>query len=316
MTNRILLLSIIVFSFLLSCEEDELNYPQPDAVSPHITSIIPDAAYIGNIVTIIGRGFGTTQVTSKVSFTGSDAIEYSVWNNTVIIVKVPVGAQSGKVSVTVMELKSNEVDFWVKTSPPKPVTVKIGDQVWMTKNLDVDHYRNGDSIPQVKDSDIWVNLKTGAWCYYNNDPAMGKMYGKLYNWYAVNDPRGLASEGWHIPSDAEWKELEMCLGMSQSEADKYGDRGANVGGKLKSTGTIDGGDVGATNEIEFSAHPGGNRSNNGTFSSIGDYGDWWSSTANGETKYAWRRYLNFSSTNISRYYNNKGNGFSVRCVRD
>jgi uncharacterized protein (TIGR02145 family) len=85
-------------------------------------------------------------------------------------------------------------------------TVTIGTQVWMTKNLDVDRYRNGDIIPEVKDSIAWANLKTGAWCYYNNDPELGKIYGKLYNWYAVNDPRGLAPAGYHIPTDAEWTE--------------------------------------------------------------------------------------------------------------
>src|SRR5262245_42075520 len=82
--------------------------------------------------------------------------------------------------------------------------VKIGKQVWKIKNLNVSHYRNGDPIPQVKNNAKWAALTTGAWCWYNNDSANGAVYGKLYNWYAVNDPRGLAPEGWHIPSDGEW----------------------------------------------------------------------------------------------------------------
>ena len=77
-------------------------------------------------------------------------------------------------------------------------TVTIGKQTWMKKNLDVSRYRNGDVIPEVADLSTWVNLTTGAWCYYENKSDNGTTYGKLYNWYAVNDPRGLAPAGWHI----------------------------------------------------------------------------------------------------------------------
>ena len=90
-------------------------------------------------------------------------------------------------------------------------TVTIGKQTWMKKNLDVSRYRNGDVIPEVADLSTWVNLTTGAWCYYENKSDNGTTYGKLYNWYAVNDPRGLAPAGWHIPSDAEWTSLITFL---------------------------------------------------------------------------------------------------------
>ncbi|MFA6571391.1 MAG: fibrobacter succinogenes major paralogous domain-containing protein, partial [Bacteroidota bacterium] len=132
-------------------------------------------------------------------------------------------------------------------------TILIGTQVWMKKNLDVDHYRNGDTIPEVKDPKIWAKLKTGAWCYYGNSLDEGKIYGKLYNWFAVNDPRGLAPAGWHIPTDTEWTTLTSNLG---------GESGA--GGKMKSKGTLEGDDglwfrpnTGASNESGFSALPGG-----------------------------------------------------------
>ena len=91
-------------------------------------------------------------------------------------------------------------------------TVTIGNQVWTSKNLDVSTYRNGDAIPQVQDANAWENLTTGAWCYYDNDASNGTKYGKLYNWYAVNDPRGLAPKGYHIPTDAEWTQLSDYLG--------------------------------------------------------------------------------------------------------
>jgi hypothetical protein len=92
------------------------------------------------------------------------------------------------------------------------LTTTICDQDWMVKNLDVTTYRNGDPIPQVINPSAWVKLTTGAWCYYNNDLANSSIYGKLYNWYAVNDPRGIAPVGWHVPSYAEWTKLTDCLG--------------------------------------------------------------------------------------------------------
>jgi uncharacterized protein (TIGR02145 family) len=322
MTYRILLLSIIVFSFVLSCEDEKITNPKPDVVSPHITSIEPDSAYIGDIVTIIGTGFGTTQDTSKVSFTGADATDFISWDSTEIKVNVPTGTQSGKVFVIVNGLKSNEVDFWVKNNPFIKDTVKICNQVWMTKNLDVDHYRNGEPIPEVRDAKEWGNLKTGAWCYYNNDPELGKIYGRLYNWYAVNDPRGLAPEGWHVPSDDEWKQLEICLGMSPSFADEYGYRGTNEGGKLKTIGTIEAGDglwispnTGATNESGFSALPGGWRNGNGAFNNAGYVSYYWSPRESG-AKTDWVRGLLSGRANIDRIDHSKNIGFSVRCVKD
>jgi uncharacterized protein (TIGR02145 family) len=200
--------------------------------------------------------------------------------------------------------------------------VQICNQIWMGCNLDVETYQNGDTIPHVTDLSQWLNQTTGAWCYYNNDPALGAIYGKLYNWYAVNDPRGLAPIGWHIPSDEEWKELEMCLGMSRSEADRNITRGINEGGKLKATGTIEDGDglwhspnTEATNESGFSALPGGFLSQGGPFYYIGTFGCWWTST-----EYpiigGWCRMLENKRANIYRGDYEKGHGFSVRCVRD
>ena len=319
MTNRILLLSILVFSLLFSCEDEGKNHPKPDAVSPHITSIEPDSAYIGDIVTIIGTGFGATHDTSKVSFTGVDAIVFTSWGSTEIKVKVPVGVQNGKVSVTVNGIKSNEVDFCLKTNTVQYDIVKTCEQVWMSKNLDVDHYRNGDPIPEVTDPTEWENLKTGAWCYYNNDSAMGNIYGKLYNWYAVNDPRGLAPEGWHVPSDSEWKELEISLGMSRSEAGKMYWRGTGQGSKLAGrTDLWNESDLKRNTNFGlsgFSALPGGWRYYTGTFNVIGSSGYWWSETESDAT-YAWFRYMSHDYTHIGRHYGYKEFGFSVRCVRD
>ncbi|MEI6089178.1 MAG: fibrobacter succinogenes major paralogous domain-containing protein [bacterium] len=196
-----------------------------------------------------------------------------------------------------------------KTTNPEPInyeSVTIGTQVWMAKNLDVDHYSNGDPIPEVKDSAQWAKLTTGAWCYNNNDPALGAVYGKLYNWYAVNDSRGLAPDGWHLPSDEEWTTLSTYLG---------GD--SIAGGKLKEAGTThwQSPNTGATNETGFSALPGRYRNNGGTFSVIGYYGYWWSSTEL-DTTNAWNKTLNYYNSRLGRYNSNKEDGFSVRCVKD
>jgi len=184
--------------------------------------------------------------------------------------------------------------------------IVIGAQTWMCKNLDVDHYRNGDSIPQVTDAIEWKYLSTGAWCYYNNDPANGEIYGKLYNWYAVNDSRGLAPEGWHVPSDKEWTTLSTYLG-GESVA----------GGKLKSTGTThwQSPNTGATNETGFSALPGGYRDYYGAFYNIGSFGLWWSSTEF-DAASAWGRYLNYYGSYLFRDYGYKAFGFAVRCIKD
>jgi uncharacterized protein (TIGR02145 family) len=184
-------------------------------------------------------------------------------------------------------------------------TVKICNQVWMTKNLNVDHYRNGDSIPQVPDLKQWFNLKTGAWCYYNNDTVLGAIYGKLYNWYAVNDPRGLAPISYHVPSDSEWTILSSFLG-GESVA----------GGKMKEIGTTHwySPNVGATNSSGFTGLPGGRREINGTYYYGKAYGFWWSTSI--YDTHAWYRDLDYQYPFLSRISNNKIYGFSVRCVKN
>ncbi len=205
------------------------------------------------------------------------------------------------------------------TDPPKIKAgfVQIGTQIWMEKNLDIDNYNNGDIIPEVKDSATWVTTTTGAWCYYKNDPALGAIYGKLYNWYAVTDPRGLAPTGSHVPTDTEWKTLEIFLGMKQVDADKVSWRGTIEGGKLKETGTTKWitPNTGATNLIGFSAIPGGSRSNYSTFYTLNNFARWWSSTSYNESD-AWRRSVTYNESTIDRYTAKKTNGFSVRCIQD
>jgi uncharacterized protein (TIGR02145 family) len=198
-------------------------------------------------------------------------------------------------------------------------TVKIGSQEWTTENLNVEHYRNGDLIPQVQDAKEWAKLTTGAWCYYNNEKSKGRNFGKLYNWYAVNDPRGLAPEGWHVPSDAEWTQLTDYLGgvtkeIIRQDGVKYWFID-NVGEKLKATALWFGLNNKATNEIGFTAFPGGMRPDWNDFCDIHQLSYFWSSLEFNSDK-AWYRHLYWKMSGVVRNFDNKMNGLSVRCVKN
>jgi uncharacterized protein (TIGR02145 family) len=184
--------------------------------------------------------------------------------------------------------------------------VTIGTQVWTSTNLDVSTFRNGDPIPQAKTDAEWKGAgenKQPAWCYYDNDPSNGTKYGKLYNWYSVNDPRGLAPKGYHIPTDAEWTKLSHYLG------------GSGAGTKMKSTsGWVNDGN--GNNSSGFSGLPGGCRYSNGSFNnSDGLLGVWWSSSED-NTSFAWCCDLVCESGDVDRGINLKVGGLSVRCLRD
>jgi len=190
-------------------------------------------------------------------------------------------------------------------------SVTIGTQTWMVENLRTTKYRNGETIPYVTDNTSWAALTTGAYCDYNNTPSNSITYGKLYNWYAVNDSRNIAPSGWHVPTDAEWTILSTYLGGE-----------AAAGGKLKEIGTIHWmtPNTGATNETGFKGLPGSEREPNGTFGyigSVGYYGFWWSSFDDGSYSAVGSRHLDYGNGNVGRYeLVSKQYGFSVRCIKD
>ncbi|HEY5535547.1 MAG TPA: fibrobacter succinogenes major paralogous domain-containing protein [Ignavibacteria bacterium] len=182
-------------------------------------------------------------------------------------------------------------------------TITIGKQVWFSENLNVEHYRNGDVIPQVQDKEEWASLTSGAWCYYDNNSGNGTTYGKLYNWYAVNDSRGLAPEGWHVSTDEEFTKLYDFLG------------GADIAGnKMKSTNGWDENGNG-TNSSDFSGLPGGYRNHDGYFGNLGRNGCFWTSTDFNSIN-AWFRNLVFSLSDVIRHNYLYVNGLYVRCVKD
>ena len=196
-------------------------------------------------------------------------------------------------------------------------TITIGSQVWMVENFKSTHYRNGDAIPNVTDNLEWSNLTSGAYCNYDNNASKSNTYGRLYNWYTVNDKRNLAPKGYHVATDDDWKVLEKYLGMEVSDANNTGWRGKKEGGQLKESGdqywVSHSKDV--NNSTGFTARPGGYRRYNGTFSFMGNNGSWWCSTEYTSTS-SWYRYLNCNGDGVYRTSDTKQNGFSVRCVKD
>jgi uncharacterized protein (TIGR02145 family) len=195
-------------------------------------------------------------------------------------------------------------------------TVLIGDQCWFAENLRSENYENGDAIPSNLSDSEWSSTTSGAVAVYGEDagcddyspdidacdPAQSlEEYGRLYNWYAIDDARGLCPSSWHVPTDGEWTLMTDELGGESI-----------AGGQMKTTyGWYQGGN--GTNSTGFSGLPGGYRVSNGSFDSAGGNGVWWSSSPLGSV--AWNRYLNYYE-DVFRINSSLRSGFSVRCVRD
>ncbi|MEB3119758.1 MAG: fibrobacter succinogenes major paralogous domain-containing protein [Snowella sp.] len=201
-----------------------------------------------------------------------------------------------------MRTSSGWLSLKVVSSSQEIASIKIGNQIWMLENLNVSTFRDGSSITQVTDQAAWDNLSTGAMCDYLNDPTYTDIYGKLYNYYAIVDSRGLCPSGWHVPSDAEYTTLTSFLG-------------GNAGGKMKSSG-FKTPNKGATNSSGFTALPGGNRIWGGAgFGSESSVGSWWTSTEATSTT-AYVRELGDGFGDCLRSIKNKKMGASVRCIKD
>jgi uncharacterized protein (TIGR02145 family) len=177
-------------------------------------------------------------------------------------------------------------------------TIKVGNQIWMSENLNLDKFKNGDQIPEVKTAEEWqlaARNKQPAWCYYNNDPIIGKKNGIIYNWYAVNDPRGLAPDGWRLPSSDDFDVLILSYG------------GKNLAGKK----------IKQLDENGFKGFAAGERNQRGVFHSMNETSSWWCSDWNTEY-FAFYIYLDFKDESLFKYgfLQNKSCGLYVRCLKD
>ena len=298
---------VIMVVLMVGCSKGE---DVSTTTTPTISFTIP-LKYIGDKPFLLTSPIITSNSAGVFMFTSSNTSVATISGNTVTILSV------GTTEITVTQvafgsfIEHSEKAVLVVENP-KPITdidgnvyetIVIGNQTWMKTNLNVSNYKDGTPIPEVTDPAEWATLTTGAWCYYDNDPEKGKLYGKLYNWYAVNDKRGLAPTGTSIPTDAEWTTLTNFIG---SEA----------GGKMKESDTSNwtSPNSEATNSTGFTGLPGGICISNGDFHFIGDYGYWWSATSV-DAATAWNRSLGYNSSIACRSYDDKNYGFAVRCIK-
>ena len=268
--------------------------------------------------------------------------KFNELNSTILNLEIQITSLNSSIDKLTKELdslkiNSNNIATFQQTNIENYHSVKIGSHSWMVVNLNVSTFRNGDSIPQAKTNEEWElagMYGKPAWCYYDNDPKNEAKYGKLYNWYAVSDPRGLAPEGWHISSDFEWVTLYNLLGSDPGLSMKsingwwgYGCRECHgepasrfklkckscKGNYNKSKNPFSGNGI---NSSGFYALPGGSRVSYGNFISFGWLGCWWSSTLD-ESGNAITWSLCHNTYNLSRsFFDNKEEGRSVRCVKD
>jgi uncharacterized protein (TIGR02145 family) len=267
------------------------------------------------------------QATVTMAYNAGEILKYTAvsGNNKTVMTDIPTANKT--VTFTFTECKDGDNNNY-------PI-VKIGTQTWMAENLNTTKYNDGSAIPNVTDNTGWAALITGAYSDYNNTPANSTIYGRLYNWYAVdnNAATKVASNGgknvcpvsWHVPIDTEWTTLENYL-----IANGYNYDGTITGNKIAKalasttlwTSSITTGAVGSTdypakrNITGFTALPGGYRQGSGTFDLIGIYGLWWSSTEVSMHPSSWNRSMYFNFSSVSRESQYKPYGLSVRCLRD
>jgi uncharacterized protein (TIGR02145 family) len=326
---RVFTLAIMGFSILFvnSCKKDDNNtlssVQVPVIETSAVSSITQTTAVCGGTITsdggatVLARGvcWSTAQnptITDSKTTDGTGAGIFSshltgLAGNTTYYMRSYATNSRGTgygspVSFTTVPITIADIDGNIYH------LVIIGTQVWMVENLKTTKYRNGDPLPNITDSMIWNHYTIGAYCNYNNDANNSITYGRLYNWYAVNDTRNLAPVGYHVPSKAEWTTLTNYL------------EGESIaGGKLKESGITHwrSPNIGANNEYGFTALPAGYCGNSiSFFTDLGSAGLWWSSTEEYLTEKAWLLDTYYKYNNVDKGFTYKSDGFSVRCLRD
>jgi len=194
-------------------------------------------------------------------------------------------------------------------------TVKIGNQWWMAENLAVSHFNDGTDLAYIETSSLdstWSNTPNAAYTFINDG-----QYGNLYNFAVVENTKNIAPDGWHVPTDEDWKILEKEIGMSAEETQSLGWRGnkeAEILTSLYSAGWPEGAALFGTDEFGFNAKPGGCRVFNGEINLQGNTAFWWTSSTDGNE--GWYRYIDANQTRIFRQHTYKGYGMSIRCVKN
>ena len=341
--------SVILFILLTACKEEENVAPTVNLVTPLDGDIIMKGGIVpvkamaededGTIVEINiyveGKEVAAAEATTLVYDWNTADLEVGVYvvsaltrddqdasdaANHWVLLDTPGGFNPDLNYGSVNDVEGNSYG-----------TIEIGTQVWMAENLKVTQYPDGSPITQLSDEAEWnaMTPDVQAYCWYNNQAEYSDTSGVLYTWAAVMNGalstntipsgiQGVCPDGWHIPSDAEWKVLEMFLGMSEANANNYDWRGSDEGGQLKEKGFSNWlfPNTGASNSSGFTAVPGGFRSAKGLFYSVDQSAAWWSATEEEATDKSWYRTLSFDKEQVYRQYNDMRLGLSVRCVKD
>lgn len=335
------LLLLGTLPWLAAACQDASSPQDPEPASLAVTVEAAGQPVAAVPVQLIATGGVATDVVTddagEAYFGGLDPGSYTVRTEPPPRLQPAAGASTSR-SVAVDAGEAASVAFLLDSIPPMididgnryPV-VRIGEQHWTAENLRVERFRNGDAIPRAQSDADWKAAWQGdtpAWTYYAADAANGTAYGKLYNDQAAIDPRRLCADGWHVPTDTEWKVLEAFVGVPEDEIDLGGQYRGTVAGELKSTRTApadpprwDSPNLGATNSTGFSAVPGGVRVGRaahglqeGTYHFLGAEGGYWTSTPTGSGG-QWARGMEAAGTALYRGAED-GWGFSVRCLRD
>jgi uncharacterized protein (TIGR02145 family) len=224
-----------------------------------------------------------------------------------------IGSNSSSQTFTI----TNSTNILIDIDGNSYNTVTLGTNKWMKENLKTTKYSNGDLIPNPNSS-AWSGITSAAWCYYDNNASNNAVYGKLYNFYVVEDTKNVCPTGWHVPTDAEWKALEMYLGMTQTQADAELWRGTNQGSILSGTASLwQAGNLKNNAQFGtsgFNAIPAGFRYISGVYGYLGLASFFWTST-NTDTSNANVRNLDWEHSDVLRYNDFKTGGRSIRCVK-
>lgn len=199
----------------------------------------------------------------------------------------------------------------------KYTVIKIGKQYWLQQNLRTTQYSDTTAIASGLEDNEWKQTKKGAYAIYDNRKENELLYGKLYNGYAAASGK-LCPKGWKIPSDKDWNELERHLGIPAAELEHTGERG-NIADKLKSTGGWQASAFSGNNSTGLAFMPAGSRSDNGEFTNLGQYGNFWSSTVYDDRYgllYLWNHHAHYNTNAVGRIYTLANNGYSCRCIKD
>ena len=322
----------LITLLIVSCNPNPDSGLIPTITTSEVTSVTENSAASGGIVTtdagstVTARGVcWSTKVDPTIADqktidgAGVGSITSAIAGltpNTGYYVRAYATNAKGTGYGSAYQIKTNEANTVADIDGNIYHTIKIGDQTWMVENLKTTRYKDGTAIQKVEDNSTWKTIATGAYCYYNNDANLGKKYGCLYNWFAVQTSK-LAPAGWHIPSYNESDKLINYLstnaGNSLSGAKALASK---TDWDSDNTASAVGNNLTINNSSGFMGLPGGYRNDyTAAYTDIGQSGNWWSTTS-GSTYSSWLFFISYNSSSIGWSLSSKVDGFSVRCIKD